>query len=398
MASISDDFIQRCRNEYMNLTRLEGADYFETLEAENRAVNVARQCLQSEIAHARQNPDAKPQLIHKFTQIAEADFHAWMQERSGEQDNPGLARKRAAMSLARCRTQVRLNAEEVIDYIDGLRFVREPLSHLLLLCQGRKYPHSLFWRDLLVENLHGFTGWAYRQARLGHEREQVLQRFWSEVSAMDSSSMRLPYMGTIAKMSRQEDFIDGVHVLTESFGLIHRLGVERAMRPPMAVDSRESRSGRQLQLVEFGPARRITNHLLYIYAVLCEVRYFLHEATANEQNRMLAIGFLATRNREYDCSLLVASIDTLLGQTDVAYDGLMKEDPHCYSDDPMHRYGRARAQALSVEEELDAGLRFVAKAEEYFASLRLHSGDVLATRLEDIRESACILAALDADL
>jgi hypothetical protein len=400
MSNLSEEFIQRCREDYAALTRSEGADYFEAMEAIDQSVMNARLRHREQLRAATSVNDLAPEVLTRIGEDIESGARDSIVQALSELDESKSARRAAAIRLAQCECPPmrRIKTMECID------FILDPLPHILTLCEGRRYPQVLFWKDKLVTTLSYVQGLARRNNESGNEFEADANRLWLAINEMcaPTPAATLPYLDTVVALGGREDSVDGLRIVFEATALIHEIGATYAIPPKPADASQSAHPGRQFPLSKIGPVKEVTWCVLCLHTKLCIIRTFLTSEMVNHRNVMLAIGFLGSHDSSSDWSILVATIDSLLGRTDVPYDGLMLREgrsPYIYYNHaPMHRYGRAQARPASLRGMLDAGNRFIAAAEEYLMTLRLRSAEALMQPLRETREAACALAALDADI
>lgn len=400
MSDLSRELIQQCREAYAKLTRVEGADYFEAQEAANRSVQDARARRREQLSKASSVTDLAPGVLGEIANEMESGAQEWAAQESDASDS---TRKAAAIRLAQSERPP-MGRGTMEAWFERYGPILDPLPHLLALCRSGGYPEVLFWKDKLVKTLSYVPGMVWRNNKTGNDFEADAERLWIAINerCAPSPATDLPCLGTIAHVSGGNGFSDGLRVVIESRGLIHHIGAEYSIPPKPADASQSTHPGRQLPLTQIGPVERMTESVLSLHGVLDIVRDFLTSAGMNQTNTEIAVGFLASRDSHEDWSILVAMLDSILGQTDVPYDGLMLREgrsPYLYYDHgPMHRYGRAQAQHSTVRGTVEAGERLFAAMEDYLLALRLGSADALVAPLRAMREPACALAALDADV
>ncbi len=402
MTDLSKDFIERCREEYRKLTREEGADYFRAEEAFKRT---AREVLLSTGGPPNKGAgthEPERNSYHEIGRAIDARFQDWVRRELRALSGPNSAHRAAALKLAEIEYRF-AEVFETATFHNRVQRILDRLRYLLTLCQGRNYPNILFWKDMLVSTLGRLDGLAKAGPEKDTRFEADLHRFWGAVTEMSAPAPAdaLPCLDIVARLGGRLDFVDGLRVLADSPQLIHDLAARYAIAPKARPGAQPSHPGRALPLIKIGPVRAVTGCVLHIYGVQSVVREFMQDPSSYEKNIRVAIGFLGSRDLLGDCSILIAIIDTLLGRTDVPYEGLMSREGYSpfvlYDHGPMHRYGRSQARCGSVRTMLDASNRFIESAKSYFMALKMHSVDALVHPLDEIRESARYLATVDVD-
>jgi hypothetical protein len=399
MSDLSRELIQRSREAYAKLKRVEGADYFEAQEAFNRSVQDARARHREQLNKASSVTDLAPGVLGQIANEMESGAQEWTAQ---ELDASDSTRKAAAIRLAQSERPP-MGRGTMKAWFERYGPFLDPLPHLLALCRRSGYPEVLFWKDKLVDVLSRLPG----MMRVNNTPDGIddgAVQLWSAMGELcgPDSPATLPFIGTIARLGGEEDFLAGLRVLYGAAPLVDEVCAKFAIHPTSEREPQPSHPGRRLPLSQIAPMRNLTNAILVLHGELSLVRDFLGNAPLNGQTRELAIGYLASRDSHEDWSMLVAMLDSLLGQTDVPYDGLMLREgrsPYIFYDHgPMHRYGRAQAQYSTVRGTLEAGERLFAAMEDYLMALRLRSAEALVAPLRAVREPACVLAALDADV
>jgi hypothetical protein len=403
MSDLSRELIQQSREAYANLTRAEGADYFEAQEAFNRSVQDARIRHREQLSKASSVNDLAPDVLAQITKEMESGAREWAERELDELDQSQSKRRAAAIRLAQSENPP-MDRKEMEAWYKRYGLILDPLPHLLTLCEGREYPQVLFWKDKLVKTLSYVPGAVGRNNETGNGFEADVSRFWTAINerCASTSATALPCLSTISQLGERDDFLDGLRIVNESSTRIHEIGVQYAIPPKPADPAKPSHPGRQLPSTRIGPMKHVTGSILHLHAVLGIARDFIEKAAVNPTNTKLAIGFLANRESLDNWSMLVAMLDSLLGKTDVPYEGLILREgrsPYLYYDHgPMHRYGRAQAHHTTLHGTLEAGERLFAAMDDYLTALRLGSADALVAPLREMREPACTLASLDGDV